>query len=127
MSSDTRQALQLVHMGCKRLATCLRSLNSQGKASPAKEGARHAALGEDGRLVRGPKGWQYAQALADGALLVVVVGVVALGCDWSLFGDHAADTRNSADTGISTSSVGSLTQSWTTPSGPEMGPKSREP
>jgi hypothetical protein len=48
-----------------------------------------------------------------GALLVVVVGMVASGCDWSLFGYDAANTRNSADTGISTSNVGSLTESWT--------------
>ena len=47
------------------------------------------------------------------ALLVLIFGVVASGCDWSLFGYDAANTRNSADTGISTSNVGSLTQSWT--------------
>src|ERR1700722_19076597 len=46
------------------------------------------------------------------ALLVVIVGVVASGCDWSLFGYDAANTRTSPDTGISTSNVGSITQSW---------------
>jgi hypothetical protein len=47
------------------------------------------------------------------ALLVVIVGVVASGCDWTLFGYDAANTRNSPDTGISTSNVGSLSESWT--------------
>jgi hypothetical protein len=46
-------------------------------------------------------------------LLVLIFGVVASGCDWSLFGYDAANTRSSPDTGISTSSVGSLTESWT--------------
>ena len=43
-----------------------------------------------------------------GALLVLIVGVVASGCDWTLFGYDAANTRNSPDTGISTSNVRSL-------------------
>jgi PQQ-like domain len=46
-------------------------------------------------------------------LLVLIFGVVASGCDWSLFGNDAANTRTSPDTGISTSNVGSLTESWT--------------
>ncbi len=53
------------------------------------------------------------RSLIGPALLVLIFGVVASGCDWSLFGYDAANTRNSADTGISTSNVGSLTQSWT--------------
>ena len=44
---------------------------------------------------------------------MLVVGVVASGCDWTLFGYDAANTRNSPDTGISTSNVGSLTETWT--------------
>ena len=44
---------------------------------------------------------------------MVVVGVVASGCDWSLYGYDTANTRNSPDTGISASNVVSLTESWT--------------
>ena len=44
---------------------------------------------------------------------MLVVGVVASGCDWTLFGYDAANTRNSPDTGISTSNVASLAESWT--------------
>lgn len=48
-----------------------------------------------------------------GALLVLLVGVVASGCDWTLAGYDIANTRSSADTGISTSNVGSLSESLT--------------
>ena len=44
---------------------------------------------------------------------MVIVGVVASGCDWTLFGYDAANTRNSPDTGISMSNVESLAESWT--------------
>jgi hypothetical protein len=48
-----------------------------------------------------------------GALLVLLVGVVASGCDWTLAGYDIANTRSSGDTGISTSNVGSLSESLT--------------
>ena len=48
-----------------------------------------------------------------GALLVIVVGVVASGCDWSLYGYDTANTRNSPDANISASNVDSLAESWT--------------
>ena len=44
---------------------------------------------------------------------MVIVGVVASGCDWTLFGYDGANTRNSPDTGISMSNVESLAKSWT--------------
>lgn len=50
--------------------------------------------------------------LLSGVLLVVIVGVGASGCDWTLFGYGAANTRNSPDTGISTSNVATLAKSW---------------
>lgn len=53
-------------------------------------------------------GWSRA------ALLVALVGfgVVASGCDWTMFGYNLGNTRSSSDTGISTSNVSSLGDSW---------------
>ena len=52
---------------------------------------------------------------------MVIVGVVASGCDWTLFGYDAANTRYSPDTGISTSNVKLLAESWTHDFGPGNG------
>jgi hypothetical protein len=58
------------------------------------------------------KGPYQPQTVARAALLLAV-GVVASGCDWTLFGYDTVNTRNSPHIGISMSTVGSLTETWT--------------